>query len=98
MGHVATSVAGSTTRKLVQPFVLQKRRLPLEARRRMRRIATERPATDVVVVRDIIGCLTVPSGSRDPRALSALDPGGAAGCLVSPGSGSVSGAGADLCS
>jgi hypothetical protein len=33
----------------VQPFVLQYGRLALAVRRRMRRIATDRPATDVVV-------------------------------------------------
>ncbi len=57
IGQVATFVAGSTTRKLGQPFVLQKSREAeaVEVRRRMRRIATDRPATEAVVVRDIIG-------------------------------------------
>jgi hypothetical protein len=44
-GQLATFVSGSTTRKLVQPFVLQYGRVAEEARRRMRRIATDRPAT-----------------------------------------------------
>jgi len=54
MGQLAISVSGSTIRKLVQPFVLQYGRLTVEERRRMRRMATDRPATDAVVVRDII--------------------------------------------
>jgi hypothetical protein len=54
IGHVATSVVGSTTRKLVQPLVLQYGWVALWLRRRMRRIATERPATEAVVVRVIM--------------------------------------------
>lgn len=38
----------------MQPFVLQYGRLELVARRRSRRIATERPATDGVVVRKVM--------------------------------------------
>jgi hypothetical protein len=38
----------------VQPFVLQYGRAEVAARRRRRRIATDRPATDVVVV---LGCI-----------------------------------------
>ena len=47
----------------------------------MRRIATDRPATDAVVVRVIMISVTdVPSGSLDPRALFALQRGTAADC------------------
>jgi hypothetical protein len=38
----------------VQPFVLQYGRLAVDRRRRIRRIATDRPATDAVAARDII--------------------------------------------
>jgi len=60
MGHVATPVAGSTTRKLGQPLVLQKRRplLAVDVRRRMRRMELARPTTVVVVERDIMGSVT----------------------------------------
>jgi hypothetical protein len=54
---VASPVSGSISRKLGQPLVLQKRRpLPLaaEERRRIRRMAEERPVTDVVVERFIM--------------------------------------------
>jgi hypothetical protein len=54
---VASPVSGSISRKLGQPFVLQKRRLsPLAAdeRRRIRRMAEARPVTDVVVERFIM--------------------------------------------
>jgi hypothetical protein len=44
-------VAGSTSRKLVQPFVRQYGRVVACVRRRWRRIELERPARDVVVVR-----------------------------------------------
>jgi hypothetical protein len=45
----------------------------------MRRIATERPATDAVVVRVIMILVTgFLAGSLDPRALSALERGTAA--------------------
>jgi hypothetical protein len=60
--HVAKPDSGSTTRKLAQPLVPQKRRLAaLTAwvRRRMRRIAEARPVTDDVADRDImvvLGC------------------------------------------
>lgn len=58
IGQVATPVVGSTTRKLGQPLVLQKRREPLlavDVRRRMRRMELARPTTVVVVERDIMG-------------------------------------------
>jgi hypothetical protein len=58
MGQVATPVVGSTTRKLGQPLVLQKRREPLlavDVRRRMRRMELARPTTVAVVERDIMG-------------------------------------------
>jgi hypothetical protein len=55
MGQVATRVIGSTSRKLVQPFVLQKGRPAAWVRRRIRRMAALRPATPVEVVRDIMG-------------------------------------------
>jgi hypothetical protein len=53
-GQVATFVSWSTTRNEVQPFVLQYGRLAVDERRRILRIATDRPATDAVVVRVII--------------------------------------------
>jgi hypothetical protein len=53
-GQVATFVSWSMTRKLVQPLVLQKGRVTDEERRRMRRIATDRPAAEAVVVRVIM--------------------------------------------
>src|SRR4029078_2844527 len=74
IGQVATSVAGSTTRKLVQPLVLQEGWVAVWLRRRIRRIATDRPATEAVVVR-VIMCLVLcfPSGSRvPPRAIPAV--------------------------
>jgi hypothetical protein len=66
-GQVAISVVGSTTRKLVQPLVLQYGWVAVWLRRRIRRIATDRPATEAVVVR-VIMCLVlcIPSGSRVP--------------------------------
>jgi hypothetical protein len=45
---------GSSSRKLVQPLVLQYRREDTFARRRRRRIAVARPVTDAVVERDIM--------------------------------------------
>jgi hypothetical protein len=54
----ATPDSVSISRKLVQPLVLQYRREAALARRRRRRIAVERPATDDVVERDIMmGCV-----------------------------------------
>jgi hypothetical protein len=47
-------VTASTSRKLAQPFVPQKGRPAAWDRRRWRRIATDRPATDAVVVRVIM--------------------------------------------
>jgi hypothetical protein len=55
MGQVASWVIGSISRKLVQPLVLQYGRPAAWLRRRMRRIAADRPATLVEVVRDIMG-------------------------------------------
>jgi hypothetical protein len=54
MAQVARPVSGSTSRKLGQPFVPQKKRVAAFARRRMRRIAEARPVTDEVVERDIM--------------------------------------------
>ena len=62
MLHVATPVVGSTSRKLGQPLVPQKRREPVltvEVRRRMRRMEEARPAKVVVVERDIMVALTL---------------------------------------
>ena len=50
-------MSGSTSRKLGQPLVPQKKRLDAVAawlRRRMRRIAEARPVTDEVADRDIM--------------------------------------------
>jgi hypothetical protein len=57
MWQVASPVSVSTSRKLGQPLVPQKRRLDAVAawlRRRMRRIAEARPVTDEVADRDIM--------------------------------------------
>jgi hypothetical protein len=57
IAQVATPVFGSTSRKLGQPLVPQKRREPLVAadvRRRMRRMELARPAKVVVAERDIM--------------------------------------------
>jgi hypothetical protein len=57
MWHVATPVAGSSSRRLAQPLVPQKRRLAAFAeweRRRIRRMAEARPVTDDVADRDIM--------------------------------------------
>jgi hypothetical protein len=94
MGHVATDVVGSTTRYEVQPFVLQYGRLAVDERRRIRRIATDRPATEAVAVRDIMACVLVPSGSRVSRALTALVT-ALRPVLVRSSNGSVSRAGAE---
>jgi hypothetical protein len=71
MGQVPTFVSGSTIRYEVQPFVLQYGRVAVDERRRMRRIATERPTTDAVVVRVIMIRCWFLLGSHDPQALSA---------------------------
>jgi len=60
MGHVAIPVAGSISRKLVQPLVWQYGRYAAEAavaRRRRRRMVLARPAKVVVAVRVIMGVL-----------------------------------------
>jgi hypothetical protein len=71
MAQVATPVVGSTSRKLGQPLVPQKRREPLvaaEVRRRMRRMELARPAKLVVAERDImIWILVLLSGA--PQAV-----------------------------
>ena len=71
MAQVATPVVGSTSRKLGQPLVPQKRREPLvaaEVRRRMRRMELARPAKLVVAERDImIRILVLLSGA--PQAV-----------------------------
>jgi hypothetical protein len=57
MGHDSTPVAGSSSRKLVQPLVRQYVRDATEAalaRRRSRRMVLARPAKVVVAVRDIM--------------------------------------------
>jgi hypothetical protein len=57
MGQVATPRSVSTSSNVGQPLVRQKGRrtaLVALARRRIRRIELERPATDAVVVRDIM--------------------------------------------
>ena len=57
IGQVAWPVSRSISRKLAQPFVLQKRRpavFAAWARRRMRRMAEARPVTDDVAVLDIM--------------------------------------------
>jgi hypothetical protein len=62
MGHVATPVVGSTSRKLGQPLVPQKMRPPVlaaELRRRMRRMELARPAKVVVVERVIMVKVTL---------------------------------------
>ena len=67
----AVPVSGSTSRKLVQPFVAQYRRVELLARRRRRRMEDARPVTDEVVDRDIMCLWSVLSGapsSRDRRS------------------------------
>jgi len=59
-GQVARPVAGSISRKLGQPLVLQKVRLAAfatEARRRSRRMEDARPAKVVVAERVIIWCV-----------------------------------------
>jgi hypothetical protein len=61
IAQVATPVVGSTSRKLGQPLVPQKRREPLfaaEVRRRMRRMELARPAKVVVAERDIMVRIT----------------------------------------
>jgi hypothetical protein len=94
-GQVATLVIASTTRKLGQPFVLQKRRLvAVWLRRRILRIATDRPATELVVVRVIILVSVFPSGARVSRAHPCARRGIVA--VIPLMDGSVSGAGADL--
>jgi hypothetical protein len=50
----ATPDSVSISRKLVQPLVLQYSRVAALARRRRRRMAVDRPATDDVVERDIM--------------------------------------------
>ena len=52
MAQVARPVSGSTSRKLGQPLVPQKKRVAAFARRRIRRIAEARPVTDDVAERD----------------------------------------------
>ena len=57
MWQVAVPVSGSSSRKLAQPLVPQKRRLvdgAAKVRRRIRRMAEDRPVTDDVVERDIM--------------------------------------------
>ncbi len=61
MWQLAVPVSGSTSRKLAQPLVPQKRRLAAVAawvRRRIRRMAAERPVTDDVAERVIMVCLS----------------------------------------
>ena len=74
MAQVAKPVVGSTSRKLGQPLVPQKRREPVlaaEVRRRMRRMELARPARVVVVERDImVWVLVVLSGA--PQAVWCL--------------------------
>jgi hypothetical protein len=60
MGHVATPVAGSTSRKLAQPLVRQYGRFDCMVRRRMRRMELARPARDAVVVRVNTLVLSIP--------------------------------------
>ncbi len=75
MGQVAIPVVGSTSRKLGQPLVLQKRRpgFAADARRRMRRMELARPTTVEVVERDImVWVLVVLSGA--PQAVSVPGP------------------------
>jgi hypothetical protein len=62
IAQVATPVVGSTSRKLGQPLVPQKRREPplaAEVRRRMRRMELARPAKVVVAERDIMEWILV---------------------------------------
>jgi hypothetical protein len=78
IAQVATPVVGSTSRKLGQPLVPQKRREPLvaaEVRRRMRRMELARPAKVVVVERDImVSILVLLSGAPQAvRAWAAAD-------------------------
>jgi hypothetical protein len=63
--QVASPVAGSTSRKLGQPFVPQKSRELAAAplRRRIRRIADARPVTADVVERFIMVVFAVLSGA-----------------------------------
>jgi hypothetical protein len=74
IGQIAIPRSVSTSRKVGQPLVRQNGRivaLAADARRRIRRMELERPATDVVVVRDIMeGFLVVLSGA--PQAVWAL--------------------------
>jgi len=62
MAQVAIPVAGSTSRKLGQPFVRQKGR-PVDwavvERRRNRRMELARPAYDAVAVLDIMWCCSL---------------------------------------
>jgi hypothetical protein len=67
MAQVARPVSGSSSRKLGQPLVPQKKRGAAFARRRIRRIADARPVTDDVVVRVIMLCLSVLSGAPSSR-------------------------------
>ena len=78
----------------MQPFVLQYGRVAVDDRRRMRRIATDRPATDAVVVRVImIWFWFLPAQPIRWRSLRSTRHGGhLTGPLVD---GSVSGAGAE---
>jgi ATP-dependent protease HslVU (ClpYQ) ATPase subunit len=66
MWQEAVPVSGSTSRKLAQPLVPQKRRFAAVAvwvRRRIRRMAADRPVTDEVVERVIMVCLLELSGA-----------------------------------
>jgi hypothetical protein len=103
IGHVAIRVIGSTSRKLVQPLVLQYGRPAACERRRRRRIAADRPVTAVVVVLVIMVLGSwVPSGSRVSRApilgnAEGARRGAAALTVRSYGSGEGAGAGGFLC-
>jgi hypothetical protein len=80
------------TRKLVQPFVLQYGRPAVEARRRILRIATDRPATDEVVVRDIMDVSLFLLARPSRGALARRRCGRLPGSLIAYGSVSRAGA------
>ena len=66
MWQLAVPVSGSRSRKLAQPFVLQKSWLDADAawvRRRIRRMAEARPVADDVAERDIMVILLLLSGA-----------------------------------
>jgi hypothetical protein len=69
-GQVATPRSTSSSRKLAQPFVLQKSRWLVALRRRSRRMEADRPTTVLWNVRVSMGC----SMSFVPRSVGRFGP------------------------